>query len=154
MCSSRGKRFSQDEMEGPNFETETVKSKSKWYFTNMQSQMTSLIPWFDGLYERTFYSCRCFQTLRNWQNIRERYLSNQRRLQIFSLANDWSNPVTCLNMPYSKTGERYSLGFKTARDPQSSRFSLSCALRKLFASLNRSCPRTNFTPDGGYCFYI
>ena len=70
----------------------------------MQSQMTSLIPWFDGLHERTFYSRRCFQTIRNSQNIRERYSSNQRRHQIFSLANNWSNPVTCLNMPYLKLG--------------------------------------------------
>ena len=70
----------------------------------MQSQMISLFPWFDGLYEGTFYSRRCFQTLRNSQNIRERYLWNQRRHQIFSLANDWSNPVTCLNMPYLKLG--------------------------------------------------
>ena len=64
----------------------------------MQSQMTSLIPWFDGLYERKFYSPRCSQTLRNSQNIREQ------RHQIFLLENDWPNPVPCLNMPYLKLG--------------------------------------------------
>ena len=37
---------------------------------------------------------RCSQTLRNSQNIRDRYLSNKRRHQIFWLANAWPNPVT------------------------------------------------------------
>ena len=44
----QGKRFSQDEMAGSNFETETVKHKGKRYFANMQSQMTFLIQWFVG----------------------------------------------------------------------------------------------------------
>ena len=68
----------------------------------MQSQMATLLPWFDGLYQRTFYSRRCSKTLLNLQNIRERYRWNQQRHQIFSLENDWLNPVTCLDMPYLK----------------------------------------------------
>ena len=71
-----GKPFSQYEMEG-----------GKWYFTNMQSQMASLIPWFDGLHQRAFYSRSCSKTLLNLQNIRERYRWNQQRHQIISL--DW-----------------------------------------------------------------
>ena len=144
-------------MKGQNFETETVKSKGKWYFTNMQSQMASHIPWFDELYERTFYSRRCSQTLRNLQNTRKRYLSNQRRHQIFSRENDWLNPVKCLDIPYLKLGsirEIFPRGFKTARVSRSSLFSLSYALRRLFAFRNRSCPRTDFKPEGGHCFYI
>ena len=152
MWSNRGSDFHKTKCKDQNFETETIKCKGKWYFTIMQSQMTSLIPWFYGLYERKFYSPRCSQTLRNSQNIREQ------RHQIFLLANDWPNPVTWLNMPYLKLGSIREIFPRFQHCARSSKLivliSLSYALRKLFASRNRSCPRKNFTPDGGYCFYF
>ena len=95
----------------------------------MQSQMISLFPWFDGFYARTFYSRRCFQTLRNSQNIRERYLWNQRRHQIFLLANDWSNPVTCLNMPYLKLGIIQEIFPRFQNGARSSRLTVFLELR-------------------------